>query len=258
MRSLSNLIKSGKVVDIGTPVNVGLSYTINESNRIMFEKAKGADGANRVKLSQLSAKSGGIAGNRRLTQEEIMAEYIEEAEIKANSEYESVLAKAREEGILKAKAEADRIISNANTEYNKVLEEINQLKEQASNEYKASIKDNEKEIIDFAFHIAEKIINYEVDKSDNYILGIVQDAVEKVLTKKDVVVRLSTQDYYTIQANKKLLVSKVKGFGEIDLVQDEALDIGSCIVDTPLGVIDGSLQVRMDNIQKEVNKLLTE
>ena len=31
MRSLSNLIKSGRVIDIGTPVNVGVSYAINDA-----------------------------------------------------------------------------------------------------------------------------------------------------------------------------------------------------------------------------------
>ena len=53
-------------------------------------------------------------------------------------------------------------------------------------------------------------------------------------------------------------MANVKGFGEIEIVQDESMDPGTCIVDTPLGVIDGSIQVRMDNIQKEVMKMLNE
>ena len=53
-------------------------------------------------------------------------------------------------------------------------------------------------------------------------------------------------------------MANVKGFGEIDIVQDESMDPGSCIVDTPLGVIDGGIQVRMDNIQKEVMKMISE
>ena len=54
------------------------------------------------------------------------------------------------------------------------------------------------------------------------------------------------------------MVSNVKGFGEIEIVQDESMDPGSCIVDTPLGIIDGGIQARMDNIQKEVMKMITE
>ena len=59
-------------------------------------------------------------------------------------------------------------------------------------------------------------------------------------------------------SNKKHLVANVKGFGEIDIIQDESMEPGSCIVDTPLGVIDGGIQVRMDNIQKEVLKMINE
>ena len=168
------------------------------------------------------------------------------------------MQKAFNEGIEKAKHEAESIIEQAKAEYENILNEIVKIKEDAINEYKNEMKSSEKEIVDLAMDIAEKIINYEVDKSDNYILGIVEDAVNRVVNKKDVTVRLSTQDYYTIQANKKLLVSKVKGFGEIELIQDESLDMGSCIVDTPLGVIDGGLQVRMDNIQREIKKMLSE
>jgi len=53
-------------------------------------------------------------------------------------------------------------------------------------------------------------------------------------------------------------MANVKGFGEVDLVQDESMDPGSLIIDTPLGVIDGSIQVRMDNIQKIITNIINE
>ncbi len=271
MRSLSNLIKSERVIDIGTPVNVGVSCVVNATNNVNLGKI------NKVikseKKEEKKTESEVIEKNEEIVQsdvksevpdiptvskEEIMEQYIKEAEIEAKAKYEEEMQKAFNEGIEKAKIEAESIISQAKTEYDKILEEIVKLKEDAINEYKNDIKSNEKEIVGLAMDIAEKIINYEVDKSDNYILGIVEDAVNRVVNKKDVTVRLSTQDYYTIQASKKILVSRVKGFGEIELIQDESLDMGSCIVDTPLGVIDGSLQVRMDNIQREINKILCE
>lgn len=257
MRSLSNLIKSGRVIDIGTPVNVGVSYTINEANHIILEKT------NKVIKNDIAAPVENkvepeAVVQETISKEEIMEQYIKEAEAQAKAQYDLQMKKAFEEGMEKAKIEADGIIEQAKVEYENILNEIVKLKEDAINEYKNEVKSNEKEIVDLAMDIAEKIINYEVDKSDNYILGIVEDAVNRVVNKKDVTVRLSTQDYYTVQANKKILVSKIKGFGEIELIQDESLDIGSCIVDTPLGVIDGGLQVRMDNIQREIKKMLNE
>ncbi len=262
MRSLSNLIKSERVVDIGTPVNVGVSYVINETSSIILEKTNKVI-KNEVKKEQptvptVEPPQDEVVTAPTISKEEIMEQYIKEAEAKAKAQYEAQMKKAFEEGMEKAKIESASIIEQAKAEYDKILEEVVKIKEDAINEYKNDIKSNEKEIVELAMDIAEKIINYEVDKSDNYILGIVEDAVNRVVNKKDVTVRLATQDYYTIQASKKILVSKIKGFGEIELIQDESLDMGSCIVDTPLGVIDGSLQVRMDNIQREINKMLSE
>ena len=256
MRSLSNLIKSERVIDIGTPVNVGVSYTINQANHIILEKKNKTVRNNEVISAENAVRVEKPVEKVASTKEEIMEQYIKEAEIQAKAQYDLQMKKAFEEGMEKARLEAENIVEQAKAEYENILSEIVKIKEDAINEYKNEVKSNEKEIVDLAMDIAEKIINYEVDKSDNYILGIVEDAVNRVVNKKDVTVRLSTQDYYTIQANKKLLVSKIKGFGEIELIQDESLDIGSCIVDTPLGIIDGGLQVRMDNIQKEIKKML--
>ena len=264
MRSLSNLIKSGRVIDIGTPVNVGVSYTIDEANHIILEKSKkvikGDELNKRTELENTFTEvQEEIPPDEIMpTTEEIMAQYIKEAEENAKLIYEEQLNKAYLEGIEKAQVEASNIIEQAKLEYEKILDEIVNLKENAINEYKNEIKSNEKEIVDLALQIAEKIINYEVNRTDDYILGVVEDAVNRVVNKKDVTVKLSTGDYYIVQANKKLLMTRIKGFGEIELIQDESLDTGSCIVDTPLGVIDGSLQVRMDNIQNEIKKLLNE
>jgi flagellar assembly protein FliH len=269
MRSLSNLIKSGRVIDIGTPVNIGVSYTVNEANHIILEKSnkiikhgvKKEEITSNIQMSDekiLESEVNESIQEEILSQEEIMAKYMKEAQEQAKLFYENEMRKAYEEGVIKAQEEATRIIEQAKIDYEKILEEVNQLKENAINEYKNEIKSNESNIVDLALDIAEKIINYEVNRSDEYILSVVEDAVNRVLNKKDVTVKLSTQDYYIVQANKKILNARVKGFGEIELVLEESLDVGSCIVDTPLGVIDGSLQVRMDNIQNEIRKLLDE
>ena len=265
MRSLSNLIKSGRVVDIGTPVNIGVSYTINEANHIILEKSKKIikkeeiDKKDEEKIEEMQEEVALEPEPQEIiSKEEIMEQYIKEAEEQAKLRYDEEMNRAYNEGIEKAQIEANNIIEQAKVEYEKILNEIVEIKENAINEYKNELKSSEKDIIDLALEITEKIINYEVNRSDDYIISVVEDAVNRVVNKKDVIVKLSTQDYYIVQANKKLLTARVKGFGEIELVLDESLDPGSCIVDTPLGVIDGSLQVRMDNIQREIKKVLSE
>lgn len=251
MRSLSNLIKSGRVINADVPVNVGLNSVSNNFSRVIREKKKVEPQEIEVQESVETEVEEPIK-----SKEEIIAEYMAEAKKKADAEYAEIVNRAREEGVMAAQAEAENIIKKAQEDYQSVLDEIVRLKEEAILEYKNEMSSLEKDVLDLAFSITEKIINYEVNRSDEYVLGIVKDALDKVLNKKDVILKLSTADYYTILSNKKYLVANVKGFGEIEIVQDESMEPGSCIVDTPLGVIDGSLQIRMDNIQKEVAKIL--
>ena len=263
---MSNLIKSGRVVDLGIPVNVGVSYTFNSSKNAIVEK-KVAATSQKVVTQKEDAKneekkkeelSSPKPQEPVVSKEEIINKYMEEAKKKAEELYQAELKRAYDEAMAKAEADSIEIIENAKLERENILEDVVKLKEDTTNEAKEELKNLEKDIIDLSLDIVEKIINYEVNRSDDYVLGIVKDALDKVLSKKDVVLKLSTADYYTVLSNKKYLVANVKGFGEIDIVQDESMEPGGCIVDTPLGVIDGGLQVRMDNIQKEVMKMLCE
>jgi len=258
---LSNLIKSGKVVDLGIPVNVGVSYAFNSGKNSISEKIASVPQKVITKEEKPTEEVPPVPQRNevpKISEEEIINKYTEEAKKKAEEYYQAEMKRAYEEGIANAEQEANRIREEAAVERESILDEVVRLKEDALREYKEEIRNSEKEIIDLSLDIVEKIINYEVNRSDDYVLGIVKDALDKVLNKKDVILKLSTADYYTVLSNKKYLVANVKGFGEIDIVQDESMDPGSCIVDTPLGVIDGSIQVRMDNIQKEVMRMITE
>lgn len=256
---LSNLIKSGKVIDLSIPVNVGVTYSFDSSKNIIKEKNAIIKSALPITDENTGETTSSLQMNsiNNIPQEN-MPQYVQEAKKTIDEYYQTEMQKAYEEGLKKAEQEAMNMIEEAKAEKERILEEVINLKENLKNEYQEELRNTEKELLDLSLNIAEKIINYEVEKSDNYVLGIVKDALDKVMSKKDVIVKLSTADYYTVLSNKKYLMANVKGFGEVDLVQDESMEPGSLIIDTPLGVIDGSIQVRMDNIQKVIMNILNE
>jgi flagellar assembly protein FliH len=256
---LSNLIKSGKVIDLGIPVNVGVTYAFDSSKNLIKEKNAIIKSAIPMSDENTEGTTSGLQINSICNvPQENMPQYVQDAKKSIDEYYQTEMQRAYEEGLKKAEQEAMNMIEEAKAERERILEEVISLKEGLKAEYQEELKNTEKELLDLSLNIAEKIINYEVEKSDNYVLGIVKDALDKVMSKKDVIVKLSTADYYTVLSNKKYLMANVKGFGEVDLVQDESMEPGSLIIDTPLGVIDGSIQVRMDNIQKVITSILNE
>ena len=53
-----------------------------------------------------------------------------------------------------------------------------------------------------------------------------------------------------------IMLAKVEGFGEIKVVKEASLDDGSCIVESEYGTIDGSLKTRMEQIEKEIERMI--
>ena len=137
MRSLSNLIKSGRVIDIGTPVNIGVSYTINEANHIILEKSTTSKVIKKEVTASVenNVEPEEVVSQATISKEEIMEQYIKEAEAQAKAQYDAQMQKAFNEGIEKAKHEAESIIEQAKAEYENILNEIVKIKEDAINEY---------------------------------------------------------------------------------------------------------------------------
>ena len=99
------------------------------------------------------------------------------------------------------------------------------------------------------------MIAKEIKKPD-YIIGIVSEAVEKVASKKDTILKVSEVDYDYILENKEKILLNVEGFGDVEIQKETSLERGSCIVESQLGIIDGGLKTRMNQIEKEVQKIL--
>jgi len=254
MRSLSNLIKSGRV-EIGIPVKVGLSsYKTASVGKVIRPQPEQAKTESEPKIEEVSHEQ--EIENLEKLREELLQKYLQEAEEKAQNYYQSEMEKAYNDGLKSAEAQINQLLAEAQQKYDQLLEEALKIKEEAARDYKETIKAAEKEVIELSIYVAEKIINTEVNKSDDYIINIIKDAMERVVSKEDVILKLCPEDYITVISNKKYWMTKIKGLGEILIEEDSSLESGDCIVDTPYGTIDAGIKVRMDKIQKAIIDLM--
>jgi len=120
------------------------------------------------------------------------------------------------------------------------------------------LANSEKDVIEMAVMLAEKILATEIDKSNDYIIGLVQSTLEKAVSKKNITLKVSPHDYYMIQDNFKYISAKVEGFGEINIVSDDSLDKGSVIAETQFGTLDGSVTTRLEQAKKVILDLMSQ
>ena len=247
MRCLSRIIKSSKV-SLGAQMELDSPRIIKSIENILQEsrpKEKIQETKEELVIEEKVEK----------TKEEIEEMYIEEARKKSELFFEEEMKKAYEEGMSRAKLEADEILMNTRVEAEKIFEEAIVMKNNIANDYMATMQSMESEIVELVLEVAQKVIAKEIKKPD-YIVGIVSEAIEKVNSKKDTVLKVAESDYEYILENKEKILLNVEGFGEVDIQKESSLESGSCIVESQFGIIDGGLKSRMSQIEKQVQKIL--
>lgn len=218
---------------------------------------------------------------------------VESAEVQAERILEEtrlavldLLAKAREQANLivsQAKAEAEMIVSTAHTEaenlrkleaergykegYEQALVDARSQGEaiiaEAYHEVEAArqaklayINNQEKEIVELAVLIAEKILQYEVGNKPDVVVKIAVNALNKVRDMSQVVLKVHPQDFGLIQAIKPELMGMVKGLRALAVEKDQAVDPGGCIIDTGNGYVDARIDAQLAEMRRVLRDLM--
>jgi len=259
MRCLSGIIKSKKVYmgetvavepDLPRIIKKAAPQETNISKNINLE----LDNVVEVQQEKVLLTPEELVNQEE--REKILAQCMEEARKKSELFFENEMQKAYEEGMTKAAKDAESIIEEANIRANEIVADVAMLKNNLLEQYKKEILELEPELVGLSLDIAQKILNKEISNNDDYILNIVKDAMDKVSTKKNVILKVSEKDYITVTENKDIMLAKVEGFADVTVIKEPSLDEGSCIVETEYGIIDGGINTRVEQIKKEIEKML--
>lgn len=174
---------------------------------------------------------------------------IDAAELEAkkliSDSSESGFREGYECGYLEARKEAQSVIDDA-AELKKFLDER-----------KESIyMEAEEQVLQLVLEIAKKVIGQELTQNNEAILSVINMALKKCAFKKKLILKISPQDSSFITENKDRICMMVEGISDIDIVSDLSLAQGSCIIETPSGEINSSIDVQIQEIEKIFTYLL--
>lgn len=151
----------------------------------------------------------------------------------------------------------DKGVEKAEKEYEQLLAEVRDVKEQVSMEYEKILEALEEDTVNTILQISRKVISNELKCKDNILL-LVKDAFEKCSKEHKVVLKLSEQDYEYVSENKEELAKMLERSEEVEIKKDLSLKEGGCVIDTPLGSIDASAYTKMDKIEEDFKGILDE
>lgn len=201
---------------------------------------------------------------------------------------EEILEEARENAkliIAESNLEAKRILDDANKEaeglktqafesaysegfkqssqdaeekYVSIIDESNKIRNEAKEEYEKILISAEKDIVNLSLAIARKVIGMEVATNSDVIISLVRDALKRTSEKDNITIKVSEDDFIVLNEKIYSILGRETGLTDVDIKQNLALENGEVIIETPFGVIDGSVEKKLANVEESFSEFIRE
>ena len=164
---------------------------------------------------------------------------IEKAESEAH-------ARGFAEGLRAGADEERRRLSGAMEAVTNCVRELDRLK-------KSCLEENEERMLDLVFSVTEKVINREISTNREIVHGVLRSAIEQVVDKEGIIVRLNPEDYQYMMEMNPGLIGVVDDIRNMSIVEDSSIRRGGVVIDTSSGEVDARLEQQLHEVRKAVS-----
>lgn len=235
-------------------VHIGIPYQIKQKQEIMpaVEEKKADNAVNENKAAE------NIIENARREAEKIINAAKMQADSILGSASETVARKAQEAEQRAMEEGYKRGEALAKQHYQNLIDEAEDFKQKAKELYDSTVSGLEGEIVETIIQIARKVIGTELTQNRDVIVGLVRTALSAASPTDSVSVSVSGEDYEHVSENKERILEGFKGIRDLDVVKDNTLKKGECIVDTGFGIIDSSIETQFQAVEETLRELAGE
>lgn len=203
----------------------------------------------KAQMEAAQLKEEAIASREALLQE------IEQERLNWENEKKLLIEETRkqayEEGLLLGKAEGLE-------QYNDLLKEANQIVELAKQDYEQHLEQAEITILHLAIRSAEKILSHQLAEAPEHFVGIVKGVIKEVKEFDTVQLRVHPTYYeYVMNHKEELQTLLTSPTAAMYVYPDEEMKETSCIVESPFGRIDASIDSQLMELKEKLLEILT-
>jgi len=167
----------------------------------------------------------------------------------AKAEAEAVRRRAAEEGRRAAMLEIDAMVEQRAASVLKAIDcaaaEIKQTKQ-------AWLAHWESAAVRLSAAMAAKIVRGELRDRPEITLSLVREALELAAGSPDVRLKLNPSDFRSLGGETRRIIESMPALGNAEVVADESVGPGGCLVETRFGAIDQRIEVQLDRIAEEL------
>jgi flagellar assembly protein FliH len=133
-----------------------------------------------------------------------------------------------------------------------IKEEAKLILEQAKKEAQLMINQAEPEIINIMIKILDKIFFKTLNLNKGLMPILVKESLDSANLMERVIIRVSKEDYEEVNELKAEILAKVDSSTTVEIMKDFSLNPKDCIIETPFGNLDCSLEQQFEALKKDL------
>ena len=188
------------------------------------------------------AQADAIIAEARKERERIVAGAAEEGRTQG---HEKGLAEGREtgrtEGHAAALAEMKTSLDNLARSWQEALEDLIDRRDHLAS-------DARRDLVSLAAQIARRVVKRSIELDDSLVIDQVRAALDLVMRRTRLVLAVHPTDRALVEHALPDLTKRFADSSHIELVPDESLSRGSCVIRTEHGIIDAEINTQLDRM----------
>ena len=150
-----------------------------------------------------------------------------------------------EEGQEKAYKEEKTFIESEMKQIESMIREIKSIKSDM-------MISNERQIVNLCFYMARRLLMKEVDANEDYIQTLIKKTLDMVQSDEEVTIKVSPEDKIWIDNHKESIFKDLNLDASTRFEEDRDVKRGGVIIETNHGVIDATIEQRLEKLEKIV------
>jgi flagellar assembly protein FliH len=107
----------------------------------------------------------------------------------------------------------------------------------------------ERDLVELAFQIAEKIVRQKVAADPSATVGVLEHALRKAFVRDGLTVLCNPDDLQRLSASSELLETRVGSLHGLSLIGDRRVSPGGVVVRTDAGDIDATIESQLERLR---------
>jgi flagellar assembly protein FliH len=150
-------------------------------------------------------------------------------------------AEGREEGYKEGVAEAERLVGRLHIILDRAMDKRAEI-----------LAETEAQVVELVLLVAKKVVKVISENQKSVVVQNIQQALRKLKTKSDVIVRVNLADLQLSTEHVKDFVQMTENAKKLQIVEDSTVDRGGCVIETDFGEIDARIASQLNELEEKI------